>query len=108
MSKLQLTNGLTDITLEGIAITATLNAQTSAYQNGNIPLSANTTTIPVTFSLNFPSIPTTPGAMIIKKANSSDDNIFVASIDSVTVSGFNVNLSGPSPVGAILYWSFSA
>ena len=75
-------------------------------QSGSQVITTGATTVAVVFGTAFPSIPSTPGAMIVEKAASGDANVFPASIDTITTTGFNVNLSSPAPAGAKLHWKF--
>jgi hypothetical protein len=56
-------------------------------------------TIPVSFSSTLPHLPAHIFRPTMEKSNPNDDNIDAVTIDSVTTSGFNVNLSGAAVSG---------
>jgi hypothetical protein len=61
-------------------------------------------TVAVEFASAFSAVPDTVLNPTVLKANSSDENVWCLSVDTITETGFNANLSGPAPAGAKLLW----
>jgi PKD repeat protein len=61
--------------------------------------------IPVPLTLTSP--PKLQGLPWFEKANPADDNVFVESVDSLTNTGFNCNLSSPAISGQILHIAYT-
>ena len=64
------------------------------------------TTIPVVFPSTLSAVPTHINRPVFEKVSSGDDNIDAVSVDSITVNGYNVNLSAPAISGQKLHTSY--
>jgi hypothetical protein len=104
-----------DIYFKGTSVGAPPTTADNAYRKGGVTLIdivtqvvtvgtlADPTVIPVVYPTALSVLPSGIFLPVQEKTNPSDDNIPAVSIDSITTTGYNVNLPAPAVAGHVYH-----